>query len=286
VNVAPPAQTSPPVGPATIPGAEQTAELPSDPPIVEPTQAPEPTATATPTEPEPPEPEDRPNLVILEFVVDEEPVLVGTPAAMTATVVNISSTDAGPFLAEIVLTAAGQADLVLESKVFEDGLAAGATTQLTTSVNPTEAAGLRLLARVDVTDQVDEEYESDNERVLEILVQSIGNITIPADGFTVTPNPDAPGVYLFYFTLVNTGPSTLVAPISVKFFAYTDAGDYVEWGSHNIDLDLDSNESQTLVVAYSVDPGTYRAYVLADPDNTLEETDEGDNEGYYDFVAP
>jgi hypothetical protein len=218
-------------------------------------------------------------------VVEEDPVLVGNLATLTATAVNIGSADAGPFIVEIVLTTVGQADLVLESKAVE-GLAVGDSTVLTTSINPNEAAQLSLVARVDVIDQVSEEDESDNQKVLEITVKSLGNINVPADGFTVTAHPDSPGTYLFYFTLVNTGPSTLVAPISVKFFAYTDAGAYVEWGSHTIDLDLAPNDPKVTVVGYPVAPGTYRAYVLADSDNTLEEADEGDNEGYYDFTAP
>ncbi|MEA2622287.1 MAG: hypothetical protein QOH61_1197, partial [Chloroflexota bacterium] len=225
-SVAPAAQTTPPVPLATGSGASPTAEPPSDPPApvtaaptvhlptVEPSRAPVPTATTQPTAPEPTELEAQPNLVFLEFVVEEDPVLVGNLATLTATAVNIGSADAGPFIVEIVLTTVGQADLVLESKAVE-GLAVGDSTVLTTSINPNEAAEMRLVARVDVIDQVSEEDESDNQKVLEITVKSLGNINVPADGFTVTAHPDSPGTYLFYFTLVNTGPSTLVAPISV-----------------------------------------------------------------------
>jgi subtilase family serine protease len=77
-----------------------------------------------------------------------------------------------------------------------------------------------------------------------------------------------------------------VARTIVKFFAYKDSDVYVEWGTHDIEYDLDPNESQTLVVAYSVDPGSYRAYVLVDSDNTLEEANEDDNEAVYDFTMP
>ncbi|MEO6350322.1 MAG: hypothetical protein ABIP53_06695 [Candidatus Limnocylindrales bacterium] len=145
---------------------------------------------------------------------------------------------------------------------------------------------LTITAIADPIDQVSDDDESDNEKVLEIAVQDVVNLNVPADGLTVTAHPDAPGAYLFYFTYVNTGPSTLVTSVTAKFFAYTDAGVYVEWGTHNLDLDLAPNQSQQIVVSYLVDPGTFRAYFLVDSDNALEEADEGDNEAWYDFTAP
>jgi hypothetical protein len=277
-------QTSPTVQPSTDASVTvaPTLELPS----IGPSRAPEPAATTRPTAPEPTERGDQPNLVILKFEVEEDPVAVGSPATLTATVANIGPVDAGPFFIEIVDTRAGQGDLVLESKAVDDGLAAGDLTELTTSITPNDVADMTFVARADLINSVPEQNESDNERVLEIEVKSLGNIRVPADGFTVTPHPDAPGTYLFYFTYVNTGPSTLVATVPFKFFAYTDAGVYVEWGSHDLDLDLAPNASQTIVVAYPVAPGTYRAYVLADSENSLEESDEDDNEGSFDFTAP
>ncbi len=133
-----------------------------------------------------------------------------------------------------------------------------------------------------------EQDESDNERVLEITVQSLGNLTFEANGLTVTPAPDqqTPGLYFFQISFANSGPSTLVGPMSVKYFSYTDAGDYVEWGTVAFDLNLTPNDPSIRLVAFPVDPGTYRAYALLDSADTFAETDEGDNEAFFDFTAP
>ncbi|MEO6349221.1 MAG: CARDB domain-containing protein [Candidatus Limnocylindrales bacterium] len=296
VSVAPSAETSPPVALPTGSGVDVTleppVELPSEPPVIEPTQAPEPepTATTPATEPEPterPEPVSKPNLVISEFVTEADPVLVGSTVTLTATIANIGPADAGPFIAEIVATTAGEPELVLESKAFENGLTAGDSTQLTTSINPNEAGGFNLLARVDPFDQINEKNESDNERVLEIVVQAVGNLSFTADGLEIYPiGPDYPKLYLFDISIVNSGPSTLVGPMSVKYFAYTDAGDYVEWGTVEIPLNLAPDDPGLRQVRFDVEPGTYRAYALLDTDGFFEETDEDDNEAYYDFTAP
>ncbi len=121
VNVTPSAQTSPSLA---LTAAPVTSAPSVEPSVVEPTQTSEPTPTTPPTASKTPKPESRPNLVISNFVVEEDPVFVGNPATLTATLENTGSTDAGLFTAEIVLTQADQSDLVLESKVFENGLAA------------------------------------------------------------------------------------------------------------------------------------------------------------------
>lgn len=276
---------------ALTPGssAEPTAIPPSNSPAPVTAAPTRPPATAPPTPapptPEPTTPEDRPNLIILGFEVEEDPVLINVPATLTATFANIGSADAGPFSVEIVLATAGEPEVVLASKAVE-GLAAGDLTVLTASINQSEAAELSLIARVDMTDEVREEDDSDNERVVEIEVKDLGNVNVPVSAFSVVPHPDAPGTFLFYFTIANTGTSAILDTVSVKFFAYTSAGQYVEWGSHNLELDLAPDASQSLVVAYAVAPDSYRAYVLADPDNTFEESDEGDNQAYFDFTAP
>ena len=283
---APAGQTGPTV--ALVPGssAGPTAVPPSNSPAALSAAPTRPTATAPSAEPKPTTPEARPNLVISDFFVEEDPVVVGGQATLVATVTNTGTADAGRFNVEIVMSEANRPDVVLEAATYSSGLAMGQSSELTVTINPDVVAELRLIARADVTDEVTEQDESDNESVVEITVKSLGNLTLPADTFTVTPHPDAPGTFLFYFTLANTGTSAIDDRVSVKFFAYTSAGQLVEWGTHDIDVSLAPDERQSLVVAFSVAPGTYRAYALGDSGETLEESDEGDNQAFFDFTAP
>jgi hypothetical protein len=302
VSVAPPAQTVLPVtlptDPATQPTTATTATLP---PVVEPTlepaptlepeppAEPEPTATTPVDEPGPPEPVARPNLRVLKFEVVQEPVLVDNAATLTADIINYADAAAGPFVVQFVVAQPGQEELILDTQSVEGGLAVGAATVLNVSITPDAAGELRLIARVDPIDQITEADESDNETVLTINVEeSEINLTLPEGGLTVSSaqNPQAPTTYLFTVSLTNTGQSTMVGPMSVKYFGYNGAGDYVEWGTFDFDIDLAPGEPFNQQVAWDVDPGTYRAYALADSGETWAETNEEDNEAFVDFTAP
>ena len=285
-NGVPAAQTSPPVALASGSGTEPTAAPTAASAIVQPSQAPAPTPTTPSATPRPTAPGDRPNLLISDFFVEEDPVVVGGRATLTATVTNTGSADAGRFNVEIVVVEPNRPDVVLEAVTFSGGLAEGRASEFAVTINPDAVGDLRIVARADVIDEVTEQDESDNERVLEITVKSLGNLTLPVDEFSVVPHPDSAGVFLFYFTLANTGTSAIDDTVSVKFFAYEPIVQYVEWGTHDIDVSLAPGERTTRVVAFDVDPGTYRAYALGDSGETLEESDEGDNEAFFDFTAP
>ena len=301
VGVTAPAQTgSPavlPTGSSTQPTTETTT---SQPPVVEPTLEPQPptaeptvagetTPTDQPIKTEPPKPVAQPNLRVLKFEAVREPVTVGNAAALTADIVNYANAAAGPFSVEFVVAQPGQDERILDTQTVDRGLAVGAATTLTVSISPDVAGKLRLIARVDPIDQVSEADESDNETVLEInVVQNEVNLTLAADGLTVVSpqDPASPKTYLFTFLLTNTGQSTLVGPMSVKYFGNSDAGGYVEWGTFDFDIDLAPGAPLNEQVAWSVEPGTYRAYALADSGEAWAETDETDNEAFFDFTAP
>ena len=119
-------------------------------------------------------------------------------------------------------------------------------------------------------------------------MQNEVNLTLPADGLTVLSagDPAAPKVYLFTVSMTNSGQSTLTGPMSVKYFGFNSAGDSVEWGTFDFDIDLAPGAPFNQQVAWSVDPGTYRAYALADSGEVWAETNEDDNEAVYDFTAP
>jgi hypothetical protein len=244
------------------------------PSIAPPTQTPTPTSTTPPTTPAPTRPGPQPNLVISDFFVEEDPVAVGGRATLTATVANAGSADAGRFSVEIVIVERNKPDVVLEAATYSAGLGIGATDELTASYDPKEVGELRVIARVDAVDEVQEADESDNEQALDIIVKSLANLTFPADGFTVTPDPKAPGVYVFAFTLANKGTSAVDETLLVKFFAYSSAGQYVEWGTHPLGIHLPPGERTSLVVTFTVEPDSYRAYVLADSAEFVEESDE------------
>jgi len=310
VSVAPPAQTSAPTQSqptaeppgsvtAAVTDSPPTVEPPltteptttavavtDSPPTVEPSVAPEPTTTLPPTTTQPPARQDRPNLVLSDFVVEEDPVLAGGTATLTATVANTGAANAGPFIVEIVLAPQGQPELILDSKP-QEALAVGASTTLTTSITPNAPGGMRFVARAHFLDRETEENASDNERVLELTVASAGNLAFAPDGFTVAyaNDPGAPDRYFFNTSIVNTGPSALVGTIEVRYFGYSNTGDLVRWGYADFDVNLAAGDAFNEVAAFSVDPGSYRAYALADSQDAFQETNEDDNEAFVDFVA-
>jgi hypothetical protein len=301
VSVAPAAQSGSPGALPTTSGAQPTTEtttteppigeptLEPEPATGEPTEAGEPTPTDAPTPTEPPQPGPQPNLRVLKFVEQQEPVLVGVPVALKASVINYTDTAAGSFDVQFVVANPGQEELVLDTQTVDRGLAANAATDLIVSFTPDVVGGVRIIARVDPNDEISEADESDNETVLElIVVDSEINLTLPADGLTVSSafDPGAPKVYLFTISLTNTGQSTMVGPMSVKYFGYNDAGDSVEWGTFDFDIDLAPGAPFNQQVGWSVDPGTYRAYALADSGGVWAETNEDDNEAFFDFTAP
>ncbi len=311
VGVGPPAQTGSPVALPTGSGTQRTPDTTTTlPPIGEPTLAPEPTAapttepetpTAEPTDPgqttptdkpaktDPPAPGPKPNLKVYKFEAVQEPVTVGNAAPLKADIINYTDTAAGQFGVQFVIAQPGQEEVILDSQVVDRGLAAGAATTLTLSFTPDTAGKVRLIARVDPIDQVSESDESDNETVLEIdVVQNDVNLTLPNDGLTVSTagDPAAPKAYLFTISMTNSGQSTVTGPMSVKYFGYNAAGDYVEWGTFDFDIDLAPGAPFNQQVAWSVEPGTYRAYALADSTEVWAETNEDDNEASVDFTAP
>lgn len=286
----PAGQTAPTValvpGASTAPAAAPTAASTLPRPSL--ASGPAPTTPSAQQTPAPTPLVPRPNLIISEFFVEEDPVVVGRPATLVATVANSGTLDAGRFTVEIVRSEPNQPDVVLDTATYSGGLAVGRSSELTVTINPDAAGDLRLIARVDVTDEVVEADESDNEQVLEITARLLANLTFPANGLRVTPLAGAqpPGVHLFEFTLANTGSVAIDDTVTIKFFAYTSDGQYVEWGTHDLDITLAPGETTTLQVAYQVNPGSYRAYALIDSDETLDETDEGDNQAFFDFTAP
>jgi hypothetical protein len=307
VNVSQPAPTGSPVAPPTDAGAQATTTtataLPTvepstelEQPTTEPTQATEPTPTAasepTPTEPpektDPPQTGPKPNLRVQKLEPDQLPVVVGAPATFTADITNFADTAAGPFVVEFVLAGDGQDDLVLDTYLV-DALAAGAATQRSTSITLNVPGGVRVIARVDAFDQVAETDESDNERVLEVIVeQNSINLTVPSDGLTVTSagNPDAPNSYLFTISMTNSGQSRVVGTMTVHYFGYNANQEEVDWGTFDFDLDLAPGDPFNQLIARTVEPGSYRAYALADSGEVWPETDETDNEATVDFTAP
>jgi len=306
VSVAPPAPTASSIAVPTDSGVPPTTQpttplTTSEPSVEAPSLAPEPTAetptepaeataTARPTRTQPPQPPTAlPNLRIGKFEADQLPVVVDATATLTADITNFADTASGPFIVEFVSVQAGQEDLVLDTQTFDSGLAAGAATKATVSITPNEPVGLSVIARVDPVDQIEETDESDNEKLLEIIVeQNQINLAVPSDGLTVTSAGDAaaPTAYLFTLRLTNSGQSTMTGPMSVKYFGYESAGGYVEWGTFDFDVDLAPGAEFNQQVGWSVEPGTYRAYALADSGETWTETNEEDNEAILDFTAP
>jgi len=209
---------------------------------------------------------------------------------LKASVINYANAAAQQFDVQFVVAQPGRDEVILETQTVARGLGVGASIDLTVTVTPSVAGPWKLIARVDPTDQIAESDETDNQTVLEINVeQSEGNLTLPADGLTVSSagNPGgAPAGYLFTISLTNTGQTRMTGPMSVRYFGITPAGADVEWGTFDFEIDLAPGDPFNQEVSWTVDPGTYRAYALADSGGGWAESNEDDNEAFFDFTAP
>jgi len=286
-TVAPVASPQPSPAPSVVPSVILIAtpaplvlptELPSSVlPTVAPSEVPKPTKSAKPSA------AAAPDLVVGKLVVGVDPWLAKTDTPLTVTVKNIGTADAAKFVVGAEADSASAQNYLADQDI--PSLAAGASSEVTFTLNVGEAGDYTMKATVDKYDDVSELSESDNTKSLNATAVSLPNLYVDGSLFV---NPPAAGSssYEVDFTIGNNGSADAPDPV-VKLFAYDSADNQVDLGSHQLPFALAAGQKKDL--SYDVQfpaSGDYKLYVLLDPDNAIDESDETDNEAEADVTVP
>jgi subtilase family serine protease len=218
----------------------------------------------------------------------------GTTASVPTTIRNTSTTAAAPFAVRYVLSVdniIGNADdITIGTQTIAAGLAAGATTTFTASldIEPGNLAlGSYYLAAVaDSGSVLSESNEADNVAITTsaslIVARPDLRAEISASAQTVTPgNPVVANITVRNASAVQTPGFVVLVYLSAD--GTVGAGDVllqtITIGSDR--LGLAANGSATIPLSVplptSATPGTYRLIVVADPDNVVSESIESNN---------
>ena len=306
-----------PLGPSSspaAPGASQPVPVVSGP--LTPTEVPQPTdmPTAVPTEAPPTEvpptdalptsePTDQPtatptaksepgkaNLVPTKLVLDPESPQPGEEIEATLTVANKGGTEASLPVAGVLGLTTADNDEALSVVNFTgfSALAPGDSVDVSAIFTIVDAGSYRVFAIVDADEAVAESNEDDNRLVANVDTVTAPNLSVPLQGFYIHQKDDGSGGYEAVLVYDNSGTEPLDAPFQVKLFYYTEAGDQGDWGTFDVEQ-IQLAPGFTLTQKFDIDvrqPGSYLAYALLDPDDTVVETNEDDNEARFDFTAP
>ena len=218
----------------------------------------------------------------------------GTTASVPTTIRNTSTTAAAPFAVRYVLSVdniIGNADdITIGTQTIAAGLAAGATTTFTASldIEPGNLAlGSYYLAAVaDSGSVLSESNEADNVAITTsaslIVARPDLRAEISASAQTVTPgDPVVANITVRNASAVQTPGFVVLVYLSAD--GTVGAGDVllqtVTIGTDR--LGLAANASATIPLSVplptSATPGTYRLIVVADPDNVVSESNESNN---------
>lgn len=218
----------------------------------------------------------------------------GTTASVPTTIQNTSTTAAAPFAVRYVLSVdniIGNADdITLGTQTIAAGLAAGATTTFTASldIQPGNLAlGSYYLAAVaDSGSVLNESNEADNVAITTsaslIVARPDLRAEISASAQNLTPgNPVVANITVRNASAVQTPGFVVLVYLSAD--GTVGAGDVllqtITIGTDR--LGLAANGSATIPLSVplptSATPGAYRLIVVADPDNVVSESNESNN---------
>jgi hypothetical protein len=74
--------------------------------------------------------------------------------------------------------------------------------------------------------------------------------------------------------------------VAFKIFAYNAAGDQIDLADHTLKGAILAGAQTPVSNGVNLDNGSYQVYVLIDPNNTIDEGNEEDNEGEDDVTVP
>ena len=256
-----------------IPSLEPTA-VPTD--TTTPTKKPKPSATAAGPA--------LPNLVITKFTASADPIPTGAHTDGRVTIKNTGTADAATFdlgISDARVDGLGGGAF---SPVTVDGLAAGDSVQVTVNLSLSDPGDYTLTAEVDVNDAITESNEDDNTKTLSATAVSLPNL-LP-ENLSGGPDNMVADYYVLEYTISNTG-SAAADNFSVLTFDYAPDGTMDTIDRFVVTTPLEPGDH--LLENYDVhatQSGTYRVYASIDPDNTVAESDETDNEAGLDVSMP
>lgn len=233
-----------------------------------------------------------PNLFLLPENVGFQPAdpREGTPVSVIATVRNNGDADAGPVTVLFSDITDGEPVPIGEPQTI-DTIAAGGSATAKVRYDTTARSGRRLIrVVVDPNNAVDETDESDNRVTLELTVGagSQANLRITASNIGVDPSRPRAGEPLnISATVLNTGGAP-TRDVLVQFLDVT-TGQAIPIGvKQRIPLLL-AARSALVGVTYDTTnkTGKRRIQVVVDPEVTVAETDETDNQATIEVeIAP
>jgi hypothetical protein len=258
---------------------------------VEPSQA----ATAQPATPTPaatkkPRPTGTPtlrapNLVVSKLALGADPWLINTDTPLKVTVKNDGSADAASFYVGAQAdTTDGQHSFQF-AEISVASLAAGASTQVAFNANVSNAADYTITATADFYDDIAESNENDNTKQITATAVDLPNLYVEGS-LTVTPPTAGSDIYEVAFTIGNNGSADAVDPV-FYIFAYDSASTKYDLARHDLTHSVSAGATDPITngVRFPASGG-YTVYVLLDPDDTIVESDETDNEAYLAITVP
>ncbi len=259
--------------PTSGPTAGPTVAPPTDAPV--PTRTPKPTAAAAP------------NLVVRKFEIDANFILAETPVDALITVRNTGTQDAGRFSVAIKETNTdGGATSTSDPFAVEEGLAAGATKNITISITLPTAGHWKLTAVADTDAEVDESNEDDNSSEIAVnVLAGLPDFAWYKDGFSVFDQSEvtADGHKIeLEAKFQNVGTATYSSsPISIGIKWYRDedsaSGDLTPF-SFADDMEPGATPVDLTKIDYLPGPGTYTLYAYLDDGRVIDELSEDNNE--------
>ncbi|MBV7339678.1 hypothetical protein KFU94_67990 [Chloroflexi bacterium TSY] len=227
-------------------------------------------------------PPPAPNLMVVSGNLKFEPAVpeAGEPVTMSMTVLNDGTADASEVLVQFVdITNDGAVPIGAEQVI--DALPAGSSATVQVIYNNTDVPGeRRIQVTVDPTDSVTESNESDNRAVKKLTITaptepnlSVGTGDIAFD----TTNPLEGDPVVITVTVHNKGTAD-ANNVEVTIVDITEGSDLIG-GLQTIET-IGAGENAEVSVTYQTGGkvGRRSIRVTVDPDNTIDESDEDDNQ--------
>jgi len=254
-------------------------------PNVTPTETPTETPTTAPKTPMPvksPTGPTLPNLVITRFTTSDDPVVVGAKTDGKVTIKNTGTADAGAFSLGLSWNNDNGLGSGADSPVAVDGLAAGDSVQVTVDLSLTDAGSFTFTAEADSSHAVAESSEDDNTKTLATTAVSLANLYFAVPVSVVFED----GGYDVKFKVGNSGTAD-ASGVYFDVFAFDSAGIQTDLGKEPVFDPIVAGTTAGFVQGVDFPAsGDYKLYVLLDPDNTIDESNENDNEGGTDVTVP
>jgi subtilase family serine protease len=248
------------------------------PPTTSPSAAPQPTTSPQPSI------AGEPNLVVTKFTLESDTIAVNQPSNASITVKNIGSADAGPFDVQVSYQGTEPSHGgIADAQRVDDGLPANSSVQLTITITLSDADSYSLSAIADANVTVAESNEDDNQMGLQVEAIDLPNLYFVE---AVTFGNSGGGETFITFKAGNSGTAD-ASGVTFQIFCYDDAGERTDLGDGRLSDPLAAGGSDVVtVLVHLPTSNTYDFHVLLDPANSIEESNESDNDGELNYTVP